>query len=489
MTPPSSAANESSGDLPEAANFDLGEDPPATHGTSKDKSTGLQWPTPAALIRGFVNALLKITINNKVSRPLIQTVSGLLLIFSLSQTARRSLNSSPGDILLILGLWIAFEGSSLVLSKSSKDGWVANKIFHGPAFGRLGGPWRYEFNFIMAMCTQFTMDIAPEDATAFAILQRHARENFESRYKARYVHQRELDGVGEDQAESEWPEQWDRLQSRSFGGVSFGQSLSGSLVWQSLLPALRFVIPIISPMAALGVAITVWLFGRGLGQMNYLPAIQVAILFGFALSALIFTNLTHKFSPLMIRDPGDAWKNSSKTMSMDELVDTFLNLDKQRDELSPYIGKFLYPTRVAFGDRYVKLIRNLTVRTIGVSLIFYAVVSLVILAASAAVEAVASGESSVDWYCHMALALVTIPCMIVLAVYLSFLILQSAGGLTAIVSAAIILSATPLILGLLFTGEPQGKDVVVPSVIAGVAGALATALADRTRKRVQRSKA
>lgn len=480
MTSEGSTSEASSGP-PSANDFDLGEDQSVVR-DSNDESSKSQRLAPSAIIRLVVNSLLMITIGNRVGRPLAGTVSGLLIIFALSREARGRLNSTLGSILLILGLYIVYEGAAYLYTKSVQNGKTATRLYGAPTFGRLGGPRKYMFQLALAMSKQFSIEMTSQDAELFSALRRLDLKFTEMVFRKTYLRERKLDGVETDQAESEWPKQWDKMLSRSHDEVSLEKSISDSMVWQVFMNGLNNISPMLIPLAALGMAVSVWLFAQGLTKVNYLPSTQIGLLFGFALAALIFANLTRGFSPVEILDPQEKWKE----LSVQDLAASLINQQEFR-QIEPHIGKRFWPTRVAFGDRYVKLIRNHYVKILAPLLLFYAAISLGILLVSAGVGTLGSRGASAGWYYHMAVAIVAIPCIIILAMYLSFAVLQTAEGLIALLTGAIILGAVPPILGLLFTGKPQGEGIIISSLVAGVAGALSTALADGTRKRVQRS--
>ena len=332
----------------------------------------------------------------------------------------------------------------------------------------------------LQMHKQFSMEVAPEDEEVISVIQALDRDVTEEVFRERYISVRRLDGVPADQASDGWTEKvWPRVLSRSYDGVSLGDTYSRSLVWQVFMFRLVQIAKLSLPLLTIGLTVSIWLASSGIRSGNYLPTLQVVTLAGFLFTALIFANITYGFSVVQ-------WLAPSKTL-LNRITDEGL---KRRlvETMGPYVGKRLWPVKVTFGERYTRLVGNYFIRLAGAILLFYSAATLCILLICAAFAALGSGGSGREWYYHMAVALVAIPGTIFLASCVAFLILRMAGSMMAVVTAAIILAVTPPMLTFLLTGKSPGKGAVTSSILAGLTGAMATALADRTMDHVQRTR-
>jgi hypothetical protein len=470
------AATDSSG----ADDFDLGVGTPSDRSGSVTTSVVRvsrhrirlgTWITIAA------NAFLYFTVGNPVSYFFISLAAEVALAAVLSQAARGSLHSSLGSLLLIAGLAICLDISGYLYTKSAINGKVSRIVLGKPSFGRLGGVPEVSLRLVMQMDKQFSMEVAPEEKEMISSIQALNLEVSETILRAKYISERKLDGITVDHANREWTEtQWPRILSYSYDGVSLEDTYSNSLVWQVFFPRISQILRRVMPLVVIGLTVGIWLFAREIRTGDYLLTLQVVLLTGFLLTTVVFVNITYGFSFVQ-------WTVSKA--SLNTIPDKEL---RSRVAAAPWVGKRFWPVKVTFGDRYTPLVGNYFVRRAVAPLCYWTVALLCVLLICAAVGTIGSGGPQSEWYYHMAVALVAIPALIFLAIYVSFVILRTAGGLTAIVTAALILAITPPMLTFLFTGQRPGKGAVSTSLIAGLAGALATAIADRTKDRVQRSR-
>jgi hypothetical protein len=470
------AADSSSAD-----DFDLGVGTPSDRSGSMTTSVVRvsshrvrlgTWITLAA------NAFLYLTVGNLVSYFFIGLAAEVALAAVLSQAARESLHSSLGSLLLIAGLAICLEISGYLYTKSAINGRVGRIVLGKPSFGRLGGVREVDLRLVMQMHKQFSMEVAPEEKETISSIRALNLEISEAVLRAKYTRERELDGVTVDHANREWTEtQWPRILSYSCDGVSLEDTYSNSLVWQVFFPRISQILRRVMPLIFIGLTVGIWLFAREIRAGDYLLTLQLVLLTGFLLTAIVFANITYGLSFVQWTAPNNA--------SLNAIPDKEL---RSRVAAAPWIGKRFWPVKVTFGNRYTPLVGNYFARRAVAPLCYWTVALLCVLLICAAVGTIGSGGPESEWYYHMAVALVAIPALIFLAIYVSFVILRMAGGLTAIVTAALILAITPPMLTFLFTGQQPGKGAVSTSLIAGLAGALATAIADRTKDRVERSR-
>jgi Transposase len=465
-----------------ADNFDLGDneasDPTGsvTTSTARVSRHRLQLSTAMTIA---TNIFLYLILANPVSLFLLTIFFELTLATVLSQAARESLHSTLYGLLLIGGLFISFDIAASFYKKSMGKGRFLRIFFGKPSLGRLGGTPEAVFRLAMQMHKQFSVKAAPEDEEVISNIQSLDRDYTESVFRAKYISERQSDGVQADQASREWKEiQWKRVLSRSYDGVSLEDTYSKSLVWQVFIPRLTSIGQRIGPLISVGLIVSIWLFARGIRTENYLPALQVVLLAGFLVTTIVFANVTYGFSFVQ-------WQTPSKDV-VSRLTDETLR-SRVAEYAARYSGQRFWPAKVTFGERYAQLVSSYFTRSAGAILSFYAAATLCILLICAAVDALGSGPESY-WYYHMAVALVVIPGLLFLAIYGAFVILRTAGSLTGVVIAALILAVAPLILTFVFTGKSPGKGDLTTSIVAGLAGALATAVADRTKDRVQRAK-
>ena len=425
-----------------------------------------------------VNAFLYLTVGNLVSYFFIGLAIEVVLATVLSQAARESLHSSLGGLLLIAGLVICLEISGALYLKSSIKGRVGRIVLGKPSLGRLGGAPEVNLKLMIQMCKQFSMEAAPEDKEMISAIQALDLGITEAVFRAKYVSERKLDGVAADHANREWTEkQWPRILSHSYEGGSLEDTYSNSLVWQVFYPRISPILRRVIPLVVIGITAGIWLFVREIRTGDYLLTLQVILLTGFLFTTVVFVNITYGFSLVQ-------WQAPSKAV-LNTIPDEKL---RSHAAEAPWVGKTFRPVKVTFGDRYTPLVGNYFVRRAAAPLCYWTVALLCLLLTCAAVGTIGTGGPGSEWYYRTAVALIAIPALIFLAIYVSFVILRMAGSLTAVVTAALVLAITPPMLTFLFTGQRPGKGVVSTSIIAGLAGALATAIADRTKDRVQRSR-
>lgn len=462
-------------------NFDLGEDEPSDRSGPVPVARVTRHRVPlSTIVTIVVNVFLYLIVANPFSAFLIGLATELAVVAVLSQSARESLHSSLGGLLLIVGLLIALDISGFLYNKGVANGKIGRMFYGKPFLGRLGGASQAMGRLALQMHKQFSMEVAPEDEKVVSAIRNLDRDILEAQLRAKYLCVRQMDGVLADQASREWTEkQWPRVLSRSYRGVTLGDTYSKSLVWQVFMYKVVLIVRVTMPLLSIGLALSIWLAARGIRAENYLPTLQVVALSGFLFAAIVFANVTYGFAFVQWQEPSKAVLSSLTDEGFKKhLVES----------VAPYVGKRLWPVKVTFGERYSRLVGNFFIRAAGPALSFYLASTLCILLICAMVGTIGSSGTDSEWYYHMAVALVAIPGIMFLSIYVAFLVLRMAGSLGAIVAAALILAVAPPMLTFLFTGERPGKGAVTSSIIAGVAGALATALADRTKERVQREK-
>jgi transposase-like protein len=478
-TPTASSAAPASAD-----EFDLGEEDSGNR-TGSPTSAGLanrHRVRMASAVTIGANVLLYVAVANPVSAFLLTILFELAMITVLSQAARGSLHSSIYGILLIGGLVIGWEIAGTLYKKSLVSGRAAQLLFGKPTFGRLGGLPQSSFRLAMQMCEQFSIEFAPEDREAISRVQQVSRDADEYLLRTEYIKLRKSDGFPVDQAIQEWREkQWERILSRTYQGVSMRDSYSNSLVWQVFMYRLPGIGRRVGPLIAAGFLVSIWFFTRGgIRSVSYLPALDTVVLTGFLVTGVIFANVTYGFAFIQWEGPSDA---KLLAVADAELKSRIAEVN------ASYAGKVFWPVKVSFGKRYTRLVSNYFIRAIATPLAFFAAASLSALLLCAAFGILGSHGPGSQWYYYVAAAVVAIPALMLLTIYLAFTILQAAGSLVSMTIATLILAATPLIVASAISGQPPGKAAVVSSIIAGAAGALATTFADRVKERVQRANA
>ena len=433
--------------------FDFAEQPPGVVATQR-ANLGIFWLFAWPPTRALWEVAIAVAVTLAISVPV------------------RSGMSWWGDVLTVvslMGLYLAAGFLQIRFYRSTAGSRITNGKFRFPQFDLF--PLRI-FRFYGRCIKTLVIDMGPEEKIVRGVGKSDLIA-IEATFKDRYLKS------GADI--SNWNQTWAAIREVQLAdGVTLSEAVGSG---RQALFALRAMntSSLISTLVLVFCGGVVALLPGAIRDQDPLHIIQLALVAGITIAAMIFVNFTISLRQVTYLDPDTEFLDSvqrtllSKAAIEDLAVATEAFRESPTYELlKENAGRRFYP-KLDMRKGYVEGVRDYFVRGLVVATIGVSAVWLVLLAVAWLLAVLLSDwepSSLNDWVLWMSLGICSMPLLLALSVSLGFFVIARLGRFIAILMAGILVAMVPPLLAYaLGSSEMRGLWIV-----SGVATALASTL-------------
>jgi hypothetical protein len=254
--------------------------------------------------------------------------------------------------------------------------WLNSLAWGKPRFFPINSPAKRYFDLILGCVGAARLHFDPRGE---AVLRKIAvRDDILA--KAIYHRNYQKAGYGEDG----WEETWTKITSTKYLSTTLGEAIVSGR-WGVFALRVPVVTRLVSPFVVPFFGVTTWLLAEVASGHNILRLVQVTLILGFIIAAILFVNFTLSLRAIRISTgtpfegdpffPNPILDDEVQTEVTREVQDRAPTLEEEIKELE---GTIFYPT-LEIDDNYVDLIRKLFTRLFFVASCSSALVIIILL--------------------------------------------------------------------------------------------------------------
>lgn len=427
------------------------------------------------LIRYF-NVALWILAINPVSNIILDIIVSLGFILVVTSRLRAEPHGRLMGIFIVVVLIVVASLYGNLLLKSLPA--MERLVLGDSVFGKIGGMRRKIFFTSLKLAHDIKYEFNQFDSER---LQQHAaldRDLTEALLKLNYrknVYDK-LESPSAD-VDTMWTKLWNEtILNVGTEGRTLRDALTSDEVAFSMIPMqLTVTETLVAPFIKIFQVIVFFFLVRYLnGASPLITMIQVCIGLSFIFSILWFIYHAYRLSEIQ-----------------------YLGLLELPEELRPEFDSRLrqfedmkvHPTNITLGKRYLSIIRNYLVSSLGRSLLLNTVFALILVGITLVIGRVFFASQYVDltlWYRQFALGACLLSLLFLVSYYVSFLLLQNLRGIIAPLLASVVAALSPSVITFVVTGKFQLSQFTtqLSATLAGLGILFTASISQRVKKKL-----